>query len=154
MKQTEVAKAIQISGCTATRTCNAIFVNMRQAEQHYMEKHRQNIYGFSTQSSVHMMQSPVMYRTYDTSNRMEQNSHIKAQKRVSDDIPNICPDEEANKPSIESFNSVKPDVICSKAEAAEEEHVVDNEIKQKKLMMSKKVNGRFRASEYGINHQC
>ena len=85
---------------------------------------------------------------------MEQNSHIKAQKRVSDDNPNICPDEEANKPSIESFNSVKPDVICSKAEAAEEEHMVDHEIKQKKLMMSKKVNGRFRASKYGINHQC
>ena len=60
MAQTEVAKSIQISGCTATRTCNAIFVNMRQAGQHYVEKHRQNIYGFSTQSSVHMMYSPVI----------------------------------------------------------------------------------------------
>ena len=60
---------------------------------------------------------------------MEQNSHIKAQKGVSYDNPNICPDEEANKPSIESFNSVKPDVICSKVGTAEEEHVVEHEIK-------------------------
>ena len=82
---------------------------------------------------------------------MEQNSHIKAQKRVSDDNPNICPDEEANKPSIESFNSVKPDVICSKVEAAEEKHVVEHEIKAED---ANDVQKRFRASKYGINHQC
>ena len=64
---------------------------------------RQNIYGFSEQSSVQMMYNPVMYRTDDNSVRMEQISHIKAQIRVSDDNPNMCPEEEASKPSIESF---------------------------------------------------
>ena len=127
MAQTKVAKSIQIYECTATGTCNVIFVNMRQIEQHQMEKHKQNIYGFSTQSSVHMMYSPMMYMTYDTSIRMEQNGHIKAQKGVNYESPNICPDEEAKKPCIESFNSVKPDGICSKGGAAEEEHVVEDE---------------------------
>ena len=75
------------------------------------------------------MYSPVMYRTNDLSIRMEQNGHINAQKGVSYDNPNICPDEEASKPSIESFNSVKPDVICSKVEAAEKKHVVEHEMK-------------------------
>ena len=51
---------------------------MKQAEKHYMEKHRQNIYKFSEQSSVQMMYSPVMY---DNSIRMEQISHIKTQPK-------------------------------------------------------------------------
>ena len=86
---------------------------------------RQSIYGFSEQSSVQMMYSPVMYKTDDNSIRMEQISHIKAQIGVSNDNPNMCPDEEASKPSIESFESVEPGVICSKLKATEEEHMDD-----------------------------
>ena len=48
MAQTEVANSILIYEFIVTRTCNAIFVNMRQVEQHHMEKHSQNLYGFST----------------------------------------------------------------------------------------------------------
>ena len=86
-----------------------------------------------------MMYSPVMYRTNDTSIRMEQNGYINAQKGVSYDNPRICPDKEAKKPSIGSINSVKPDEICSKGEAAKEEHVVENEIKAES---SNDVHGR------------
>ena len=35
-KQYEVAKVIQISGCAATKTCNSLFVNMKQAELHFL----------------------------------------------------------------------------------------------------------------------
>ena len=49
-KQYEVAKAIQISGCAATKTCNSLFVNMKQAELHFLQKHRQTTHGHSKQS--------------------------------------------------------------------------------------------------------
>ena len=87
---------------------------------------RQNIYGFSEQSSVQMMYSPVMNKKGDNSIRMEQIYHIKAQTRVSNDNPSMCLKEEASKPDIESFKRVEPIVICSKVEAAEEENLVED----------------------------
>ena len=88
---------------------------------------RQDIYGFSGQSSVQMMYSPVMHKTGDNSIRMEQIYHIKAQTRVSNDNPSTCLKEEASKPDIESFKRVEPIVICSKVEAAEEGNLVEDE---------------------------
>ena len=37
--------------------------------------------------------------------------------------------EDSGHRSTESINSVKPDEICSKVEAAKEEHVVENDIR-------------------------
>ena len=57
-KQSEVTKAIQISGCAATRTCNSLFVNMKQAEMHYIQKHRQTTH-MGTASNLQNKQGRV-----------------------------------------------------------------------------------------------
>ena len=82
-KQSDVAKAIQISGCAATKTCNSLFVNMKQAEMHFLQKHRQTTHGHSKQSLAQTRYSPVTSRVYDASIHEEEIDQIETQSRAN-----------------------------------------------------------------------
>ena len=118
-KQSEVAKAIQISGCAANKTCNSLFVNMKQAEMHFLQLHRQPTHGYSKQSFAQSKYSPVTFRVCDTSIREEETNQIEIQSRTNTVNPSICPRNKASKPSVNPIIGDVPNVICSKVKPDE-----------------------------------
>ena len=64
-RQSEDAKAVQISGCAADKYCDFFFFNMRQAEIHFLQLHRQAIYGHNEQ----YLTQPMTYGVYYSSSR-------------------------------------------------------------------------------------
>ena len=48
-RQSEDAKAVQITSCAADKSCDFFFFNKRQAEMHILQIHRQTTYGHTNQ---------------------------------------------------------------------------------------------------------
>ena len=82
--QVEIANSARIYECNASRTCDAIFSNLEQAEYHRVTKHQMMNYGYSQNlhgSGAYYEQGNLMKRPWifsDSSNRSTEgiNTHL------------------------------------------------------------------------------
>ena len=71
-RQSDDAKAVQISSCTSDKNCRFLFFNKRQAELHALQYHRQEIYGHK---GLYWNQ-PMTYEVDDQFNQNEETSQV------------------------------------------------------------------------------
>ena len=64
-RQSEDAKAVQISSCAVDKSCDFFCFNMKQAEIHFLQLHRQATYGHNEQYLI----QPMTYGVYYSSSR-------------------------------------------------------------------------------------
>ena len=112
-RQSEDAKAVQISGCAADKSCDSFFSNMKQAGMHFLQLHRQATYGHNKQ----YLTQPMTFRVYDSSSREEETNQIKVQSRTGTVNPSICPRSKTSEPNVNPIIVDVPNMTGSKMKA-------------------------------------
>ena len=112
-RQSEDAKAVQISGCAADKSCDSFFFNMKQAEMHFLQLLRQATYEHNKQYWT----QPMTFRAYDPSSREEETNQIEVQSRTGTVNPSICPRSKTSEPNVNPIIVDVPNMTGSKMKA-------------------------------------
>ena len=106
-RQTDDAKVVNISSCTADESVNFFFLNGRQAEMHILQTHRETTYGHKIQC----LTQPKPFGIQGSSNRKEVTSQLRVQPMTRSTDPDRCPEDKASMPNIEQIIEDVPDTI-------------------------------------------
>ena len=106
-RQTDDAKVVNISSCTADESCDFFFLNDRQAEMHILQTHRETTYGHKIQC----LTQPKPFGIQGSSNRKEVTSQLRAQSMTRNSDPDRCPEDKTSMPSIDQIIEDVPGII-------------------------------------------